>query len=321
MLYQPLPGLGPQQLAVVVNDLDPVSRETGRYYQARRKLPSENVIHVRFPPGPNLAPGIFAAIWREVEQKTPASVQAYALAWTLPYRVGCMSVTSAFAFGYDEAFCATGCRPTRPSPYFGSLAARPFDELGVRPAMLLAGARFDQVKRLIDRGVAADGTWPKGSAYLLKTSDAARSTRAAVFPKIAEAFFSFWPVHYLEQDVLLNKQDVLFYFTGATWVRGLETLRFLPGAMADHLTSVGGVLDGQEQMSVLRWLEAGATASYGTVVEPCSFPQKFPHPGIAIEYYLRGNTLIEAYWKSVAWPGQGVFVGEPLARPFAPRRG
>jgi xylose isomerase len=26
--------------------------------------------------------------------------------------------------------------------------------------------------------------------------------------------------------------------------------------------------------------------------------------------------LIEAYWKSVAWPGQGLFVGEPLARPW-----
>jgi hypothetical protein len=36
-----------------------------------------------------------------------------------------------------------------------------------------------------------------------------------------------------------------------------------------------------------------------------------------MDYYLRGNTLIEAYWKSVAEPGQGIFVGEPLAKPFA----
>jgi hypothetical protein len=26
--------------------------------------------------------------------------------------------------------------------------------------------------------------------------------------------------------------------------------------------------------------------------------------------------LIEAYWKSVRMPGQGIFIGEPLARPF-----
>jgi hypothetical protein len=28
--------------------------------------------------------------------------------------------------------------------------------------------------------------------------------------------------------------------------------------------------------------------------------------------------LLEAYWKSVAWPGEGVFIGEPLAHLFAP---
>ena len=35
-----------------------------------------------------------------------------------------------------------------------------------------------------------------------------------------------------------------------------------------------------------------------------------------IAHYLSGETLIEAYWKSVAMPGQGIFVGEPLAAPF-----
>jgi hypothetical protein len=36
-------------------------------------------------------------------------------------------------------------------------------------------------------------------------------------------------------------------------------------------------------------------------------------------YYALGSSAIEAYWKSVAWPGEGLFVGEPLAQPFAPR--
>jgi len=71
-------------------------------------------------------------------------------------------------------------------------------------------------------------------------------------------------------------------------------------------------------MSALRWLEAGATASYGTVVEPCNFPQKFPDPGVAMRHYLDGDTAVEAYWKSVVWPGQGLFIGEPLARPYGP---
>ena len=37
-----------------------------------------------------------------------------------------------------------------------------------------------------------------------------------------------------------------------------------------------------------------------------------------IRRYLAGETLIEAYWKSVEMPGQGIFVGEPLARPYSP---
>jgi hypothetical protein len=36
-------------------------------------------------------------------------------------------------------------------------------------------------------------------------------------------------------------------------------------------------------------------------------------------HYATGASAIEAYWKSVAWPGEGVFIGEPLAHPFAPK--
>jgi hypothetical protein len=37
---------------------------------------------------------------------------------------------------------------------------------------------------------------------------------------------------------------------------------------------------------------------------------------VLIDQYYRGATLIEAYWKSVQWPGQGLLFGEPLAQPF-----
>jgi uncharacterized protein (TIGR03790 family) len=59
-----------------------------------------------------------------------------------------------------------------------------------------------------------------------------------------------------------------------------------------------------DQMSSLRWLEAGATASYGTVSEPCNYWQKFPNPSVLFKNYVQGNSAIEAYWKSVAWPAQ-----------------
>ena len=72
-------------------------------------------------------------------------------------------------------------------------------------------------------------------------------------------------------------------------------------------------------MPATDWIASGATASYGTVSEPCSHLQKFPHPQVLLLHYLQGSSVIEAYWKSVAWPQQGVFIGEPLAAPFARR--
>lgn len=72
------------------------------------------------------------------------------------------------------------------------------------------------------------------------------------------------------------------------------------------------------QMPCIEFLAAGATGSYGTVVEPCAFTAKFPDPSVLLPHYLAGDTLIEAYWKSVNWPGEGLFVGEPLACPYRP---
>ena len=315
----PAAALGPEQTALIVNTADPYSVEIGAYYARRRGIPSSNVVFVTLPVGENeISRQDFESARAEVDARLPATIQALALAWTTPFRVDCLSITTAFAFGFDSAFCAQGCRPTRRSPYYNSPSRAPFSDLALRPAMLLAGQSVEEGKALIDRGVAADGTFPDGTAYLLSTSDRARNTRAAGYAQI-DALKPSVRVERLEADALRDRRDVLFYFTGLPVVAGLESLRFRPGAIADHLTSSGGVLTGQSQMSALRWLQAGATASYGTVAEPCNFTAKFPNPALAIARYTRGETLLEAYWKSVAMPGQGVFVGEPLAAPFRAR--
>lgn len=308
-------------IAIVINSEDALSVAVGEYYARARRIPSGNVIKVAFAVGSSeMTPEEFLRVKAEVDSLVPQSVQAYALAWTAPYRVGCMSMTSAFAFGYDQSYCAKNCAATHLSSYFNSSSRIPASELGLRPAMMLAGRSFTDIKQTIDRGIASDGSFPRGAAYLLMTSDRARSSRSPLYPLVESVAAGLIDIHVVHKDKLVDKNDVLFYFTGIQRVSGLETLHFLPGAIADHLTSFGGMLTDSGQMSALNWLEAGATASYGTVVEPCNFPQKFPHPAIVIGRYVRGETLIEAYWKSVAWPGQGVFIGEPLAAPYRQRR-
>jgi uncharacterized protein (TIGR03790 family) len=309
--------LSTSEIAIIVNDLDAKSRWIGEYYRARRQVPAGNVLHVQFRPGRAVMdPETFERIRAQIAQQTPPEVQAYALTWTLPYRVGCMSITSAFALGYDPSHCAEGCTSTRESPYFASESRRPFYDLGIRPTMALAGRDLSRVKALIDRGLAADASRPSGTGYLVKTSDPFRNVRAWRFEQTQALLGGAVRLEQIEADAIRDRQDVLFYLTGLVSVPEIETNRFLPGAAADHLTSAGGQLMGGPQMSSLRWLDAGATGSYGTVVEPCNFLGKFPDPTVLIGAYVNGATLIEAYWKSVQMPGQGIFIGEPLARPF-----
>jgi len=310
-------GLGPAQLAVVINSAYPLSVAIGEYYARQRHIPASNIARVAFDHARRVLPvEEFAQLKAAIDSQLPPSVQAYALTWAQPYRVGCMSITSAFAFGFDARFCADSCVATRLSPYFDSGSSEPYADLRLRPTMSVAAASFEQAKALIDRGVRADASRPSGTAYLVTSDGGPRDVRASGYPDAQMLAGDRIKVQIIHAGALENRRDVMFYFIGAVEVSALQTNQFLPGAVADHLTSAGGALTDSSQMSSLRWLEAGATGSYGAVIEPCNFTAKFPNPGLLMHHYLAGETLIESYWKSVAMPGQGIFIGEPLARPY-----
>jgi uncharacterized protein (TIGR03790 family) len=309
--------LGPQQLGVVINLEDPLSVAIADYYRQARHVPEANIVAVRFNARTEtLSETDFLRVKKEVDERLPVAVQVLALTWLKPFRVECMSITSAFAFGFDPSFCADGCTTTRFSPYFNATTRAPYTDLRMRPTMSIAANSLEEARALIDRGVRSDGSRPQGTAYLMKTEDLHRNVRVSVYNDAA--MLAGGRIHIERQTgYLQGRTDVMFYFTGAQRVPDITTNQFLPGAIADHLTSFGGILTGSSQMSSLEWLKAGATGSYGTVIEPCAFTAKFPNPGLVMKHYLDGETLIESYWKSVAMPGQGVFIGEPLAAPYA----
>jgi len=314
------------ELGVLVNDADPQSVATAEYYVAAREIPEDNLVHLTLPTGGAvLSLEDFAVAIAIVEASLGDDIQALAITWTLPYRVDCMSITSAFALGFAMEHCSSPCGPTAEVATYDSLTLQPWTDHGIRPTMMLAGADTTAVQALIDRGVAADGTMPTGDGYLIRTTDGARNVRWPLFEQTVALFDheGGLPFEYIDNqdgmglDYIENTQDVLFYFTGLVSVPQIATNTYLPGAIADHLTSYGGEVPTSSQMSCVAWLEAGATASFGTVVEPCNFVDKFPNPAVATAHYYRGQTLIEAYWKSVATPGEGLFVGEPLAKPWS----
>lgn len=309
--------LTPSRVAIVVNANSSASVELGEYYRSARRIPARNVVRVHLPEATRIMSlAAFIKMKQEIESQVDSSIQALVMIWTEPYAVECNSITSAMTMGFQAELCQNTCKPSRPNPYFDSPSSRPYSDYGMRLAMLLPTQPDGLGRALVARGLASDGTNQGGSAYLLKTSDTARSSRANFFPPSMHLANPPIAIKTLSADGIKGEQDVMFYFTGAVQVPGLETLKFLPGAIADHLTSSGGDLLGTMQMSSLEWLQAGATASYGTVSEPCNYWQKFSHPGVLLKHYFSGDTAIEAYWKSVAWPAQGVFIGEPLAAPY-----
>jgi uncharacterized protein (TIGR03790 family) len=228
-----------------------------------------------------------------------------------------MSITSAFAAGYRAAFCQPGCAATPPNPLFNGDGWLPADTVGWWPAMLLPSADPALARALIQHGKAADFSAPPGTLYLTRTRDAARNVRAATYPDVELKLAHRLRIVQISMAVERDLPDVLGYFTGARVVAELPMIHFRAGALADHLTSTGGVLEGGNQMSALSWIVQGATASYGSVSEPCNILEKFPNLSVLFEHYTHGETALEAYWKSVAMPGQGLFIGEPLARPYA----
>lgn len=156
--------------------------------------------------------------------ETTSRVQAYTFGRTEPHRVDCKSITTAFAAGFDVGFCAKAYAQTKSSLYFNSNSHRSWDAHGPRPAMMLSGRDINEVKNLIYHGVASDHT---PTQY--------RLSRPHVRPK---------------------PQRRIFYFTGITHVTALGSVRFVPGAIADHLISAGGgaLLSGGGQMGSLQCL-------------------------------------------------------------------
>lgn len=333
------------EIAVLINDNDLQSVEVANYYQEVRKIPSRNMIHLNFdqnkihpglPSNNGIDPAEFAALKAQVDAAAGPEIQAFVISWSRPFRVAGLnyystnySITSAFTFGIEAAYLnSSNCAATPVNRYYGSASTAPYTDFGIRPTMMLAGTSAANVKATIDRGLKADGSLPGGNGWFVRTGDNVRSgPRLRDFQVTVQTWNrpDALTLTYLDHSTNGGRSEVkkatniLFYQTGSANVSGLNTNTYVPGALADHLTSSGGDLFGTDQMSALRWLEAGVTASYGTVTEPCAHTEKFPAASVLVKSYFRGNTALEAYTKSVRQPSQGVFVGDPLARPFGTR--
>jgi uncharacterized protein (TIGR03790 family) len=330
----------PDELLVVVNTADQQSEDVADEYMSKYHIPSGNRLRLSFPKTEVMLGHDFDSVFDTIDSylRSKPQLQAIVVTWTKPWKVAPpgseagMGLTSAITFGFKAQYyndSGNSCDVTAMSPFYGEDLSAPYTDFGLRPAMMLAGENTSKALDVVHRSIDAKSTFPLPTGYLVRTTDEDRSVR---YYQMVQAD-DFWTstlglqIDYRDNsdgpegnDYIKNRDDVLYYFTGLTDVDFLNTLTFVPGAVADHLTSFGGKLtDTHGQMSILRWLEAGASGSYGTVAEPCNFADKFTNVSMFLQRYFAGAPLIDAYWYSVHEPGEGIFVGDPMTQPYAPK--
>ena len=331
-------GGGPQNVLLVVNDRSIESQELAHYYRDLRGIPERNLCHVAVEPLTVDLPT--DAFQTSVVDRISEHIAAHGLSNQIDFVVLCKDLpsrvndnegaTAVLFYGFKNApLIVSDCSMpanTRSAYYKAERAFRRGAGGGTNGclAFMITAADLSQTLSNVWRGAAADGTQPGGEFFLLEPpGDQARNVRYRLFDNFDfhARFVSNFPAYaFIADNVTVGRTNVLGYLTGVPaypeWV--YSTNRFLNGGMADHFTSYGGRLPvppaGQDP--VWKWIAAGATASYGTVNEPCAYLEKFPDP-LCYYWYARGFSLGESYAMSVANPYQGLFAGEPLAAPYA----
>ncbi|MGH7981316.1 MAG: TIGR03790 family protein, partial [Limisphaerales bacterium] len=183
---------------------------------------------------------------------------------------------------------------------------------------MITGDSLAQAEQLVNQGVASDSTFPQEPVVLAKSSDVSRNIRYVYFDN------AILNVNILGVSSILRTNTDSVWWSGPCmgYETGLADFSvppglFVPGALADSLTSYGGDIFGSTgQTNELAFINGGAAGSYGTVSEPEDDTQKFPNSQVYF-YQARGFNLAESYYQSINIPYLGLIVGEPLAAPFA----
>jgi hypothetical protein len=180
------------------------------------------------------------------------------------------------------------------------------------------GNTLDEVTAYLRRSAAADGTFPKGTIYFVQNGDIRSRVRMREFPATVQSLKELGVAAEIVDGITPNeKSDVQGAMLGTmlfNWKGSKSTI--LPGAICDHLTSFGGIMDPCDHTSMCEFLRYGAAAASGTVTEPYAIAEKFPTAAMHV-HYARGCTAAESFYQSVACPYQLLIVGDPLCRPWA----
>lgn len=219
--------------------------------------------------------------------------------------------------------------PYRSGPFRPGWEAEDLQGVTYRPLLvtLLTGRSFEDAARLVTRAVDGEGSDPSAGTFLLmEGADPARAVRDVDLDRVLAG---------LAERGLTNGERVAFdpelsgrtlaaFFTGTAAIGStIEGNTFLPGSVADNVTSFGAVPENLDpsgaevQVSIARWITAGISGVHGTVDEPLN--NCFPDRTLLLDL-LDGSTLGESFFRAmpyVYW--KNLVVGDVMAAPYAVR--
>jgi uncharacterized protein (TIGR03790 family) len=312
---------------VVANAMSSNSLEVANYYLDRRQVPREQLLPIYWSGGnTNWSATQFSNLLLHplrtalTNRGLAGQIQFVVLSMDIPFQTGSSpadynSTTAALYYGLQSS-AQTNAYARAETAY--DLFQSSTQNSGGFLTMMLTGDTVGAVKAMIDQGVSGDGRYPPQQVVLAKTTDPLRNLRASQYRSVEiNAEILGRP-----QMMITNSNDpkattnTLGYATGLARF-SVATNAFVPGAIADSLTSFGGIIFGpNDQTNLLEFIKGGATASYGTVAEPGADASKFPGPQVYF-YQGRGFSAAESYYQSIVAPYLGLMVGEPLTAPFA----
>jgi len=347
LLASPAEALGPHEIVLLVNRASEDSVAVAAEYAALRKVPERNIIRLELSEDPPVAISrkrFVERIWLPVVKTVRArDLDRQVLAWV--YSAGFPTAVKA-----SPRLSITGITflsnrvPDRGvvknaayvSPLFagpdGLLEGAHFPQtldvyrewLGADmpvPSMMLGyigphGNTRNEVLEALRRGAGSDATAPTGTVFFVTNDDVRSRCREWQFAGAVSELKALGCEAAVTGE-FPSGREIIGLLSGTAWTYPGGRNTYLPGAMAEHLTSAAGNFNDGNQTKASAWLKAGATASAGTVTEPYSRWQKFPHARFFV-HYRAGCGVLESFYQSIQAPLEILLLGDPLACPWAP---
>ena len=350
LLASPAEALGPHEIVLLVNRESGDSVAVAAEYAALRKVPEQNIIRLDLSEDPPVVISraeFVEQIWLPVVKTIRArGLGEQVLAWVysagfpttvkappwlsltgitfLANRVPARNVVKNAAY-VSPLFA--GPDGLREGAHFPQTLDVYREWLGADmpvPSMMLGyigphGNTREEVLEVLRRGAESDGTAPTGTVFFVTNDDVRSRCREWQFAGAVSELRALG----CEAEItgaFPSGREIIGLLSGAAWVYPDKNSTYLPGAMAEHLTSAAGNFNDGNQTKMTAWLGVGATASAGTVVEPYSRWQKFPHARFFV-HYRAGCGMLESFYQSIRSPLEILLLGDPLACPWAPETG